>query len=269
MDQDTSTDHAESNPKKKVDVAVEKTAPVDERLGKIKLAFLYILIGGLIVSALISVFAILIGEFNDVIRKALATTFIFVTHSLIILGLVSTDRHNQIGRALMPTVILGTVLANMVTMTFGTWDIWSDEISWRALALYILLIGSSFIIAGLLKLRLAHKATTAVLYTTLALIVLWTLLLVPWIFIEVDLLDQLYFRLVGAVTILAATALSVAVIVRRIAISQHPELKATVPASEPFSRSMAATIITIGTIVALAWFIGFFLFLISAAQANY
>ena len=89
----------ESLPNAEPTPEVASDAPVKEqRLGKLRLAFLYVLIGGLILSALISVFGILIGEFNSVIQKALLTTFIFVSHSLIVLALVSADTKNQIGR---------------------------------------------------------------------------------------------------------------------------------------------------------------------------
>ena len=260
----------ESLPNAEPTPEVASDAPVKEqRLGKLRLAFLYVLIGGLILSALISVFGILIGEFNSVIQKALLTTFIFVSHSLIVLALVSADTKNQIGRAILPTVILGVVLANMVTTTFGTWEIWDNEISWRALGLYTLLVGSAFLLAGVLKMRLAHPATLASVYTTVALLAIWTLLLTPWIFVDVELLDEFYFRLVGALTILTATALSLTAIIRRIAISQKPELKATVSAKEGYSGGMIAVLITVGSLTAFVWFIGFFVFLITAAQASY
>ena len=107
------------------------------------------------------------------------------------------------------------------------------------------------------------------MYTTVALLAIWTLLLTPWIFVDVELLDEFYFRLVGALTILTATALSLTAIIRRIAISQKPELKATVPAKEGYSGGMIAVLITVGSLTAFVWFIGFFVFLITAAQASY
>ncbi len=251
----------------------EVTPPVEapkdsERLGHFKLAFLYTLIAGLAGSAIISIVAILIGEFNEVIQKALLTTFIFMTHSLLILAIVSADTRNQLGRSVVPTVILGTIFANMVTTSFGIWNIWDDEISWRALAFYVLAIGASFLISGVLKLRLSNKLVAGFVNATVVIVTLWSLLLVPWVFIEAELLDEFYFRLVGALTILATTALSLTVIFRRIAISRHADLRATAPAKEDYSPGMLSLVITIGSIVALVWFIGLFVFLISASQAG-
>lgn len=241
--------------------------PTPARPGKIKLAFMYVLIGGLVVSALVSIAAILVGEFNDVIQKALWTTVIFVSHSLLILTLVSADRHNQIGRSLLPTVILGVILANMVTTTFGTWDILKDDLAWRLVGVYTLLIGSSFLVTAVQKLRLRHTTTLAAAYSTLGLIGLWTLLLMPWILIDIKLLDDFYFRLVGAATILTATALAVTVIIRRIALAQTPELRDTKPAREPLSGGMLAVLITVGSLTAFVWFIGFFAFIVSAVNS--
>lgn len=246
----------------------EATPPINSPpFNKTKLSFLYILIGGIAVSALISIYAILIGEFSGVVQKALWTTFILVTHSILVLTLVSSDTKNHIGHSLIPTVILGTLLANTLTATIGLWGVWDAELSWRAAGLYTLFIGASFIVAGLLKLRVAHPPTLAMVYTTLGLTVLWMLLLVPWVFIDTQLLGAFYFRLVGAVTILASTVFVILCITRAIAVSQRQALLTTKPAPALFSGGMLAIIITIGTIVSLVWLISFFVFIIVAMSA--
>jgi hypothetical protein len=109
--------------------------PIDPKIGKLKSAILYVLIGGLVISALISIVAILIGEFNSVITKALLTTFVFVTHSLIILALVSADRNNSIGKAVIPSTIFLAIIANMFTTTLGTWNVIDGDVTWRAFLL--------------------------------------------------------------------------------------------------------------------------------------
>jgi hypothetical protein len=242
-------------------------APVENSSKSMKLAIMYVLIGGLVLSALISVAAILIGEFNEIIQKTLFTTFIVVTHTLILLGFISNDKQALLGRSLVPTTIFGVILANIVTSTLGTWGVWDSDISWRAFSLYALLIGTAFIAAGLLRARIAHPGVTAAAYTSLGLLGLWTLLLVPWIFIDVSMLDEFYFRLVGAASILLATAVAVTIVLRQIIISQKPELKAV--STEPhLNAGMLAVIITVGVIVGIMWFVGFFAFLVSAAQAT-
>ncbi len=239
------------------------------RLGKIKLAFLYTLIGGLVISAIISVVAILIGEFNDVVQKALATTFVIVLHSLLVLAIVSADKYNQLGKSLLSTTILATVVASIVTSTLGIWHLWADDASWKAFFIYLLVIGSAFIAAGIWKLRTAHKPTLALVYTSAGLLGLFTVALIPWIVLDATALTDLYFRVVAALTILGATALVVTVIVRRIAIAQDHNLLQTRPKAERISGGMLAVLITVGTFVAFAWMFGFAAFVFQSLQSTY
>lgn len=247
----------------------EVKKPIDPKFSKIKLAFLYVLIGGLIVSALISVIAILIGQFNEVVVKALLTTFIFVTHSLIILAFVSADRNNALGRTIFPTTIFVAIVANMFTTTLGTWGVWDNDISWRAFLLYMLAIGAAFIATGALKLRVAHKTTNIAVYATVLFIALLTVVLIPWVFApHVEWLGSFYYRVIGAITILGATTLSLSVIFNRIAVSQKPELAKHTQVKESLPGGMLAIYIVVGIIVAYAWLYGLVTLIASAATVN-
>ena len=243
--------------------------PVDLKLSKLKIAFLYILISGLVVSALISVFAILIGQFNEVVLKALLTTFIIMSHSLLIIGLISADRHNIIGKSLLPTTIFVTIIANMLTTTLGTWGVWDNDISWRAFLLYMLVIGSAFVVTGVLRLRIGHRNTDIAVLTTVALFALLTVVLVPWVFTHTPSdLGSLYYRIVGAITILAATTLSLSVIFNRIAVSQHPELGKNLNTRINLPGGMLAIYIVIGVVAAFTWSFGLFALIGSAASVD-
>jgi len=250
-------------------VVAHDNKPVDTKMSKLKLALLYTVVGGLVISALISVVSILIGEFSETAGRALLTTLIFVTHSLLVIALVSADRNNRLGKDIISTTILATVIANMFTSTLGTWELWKDDASWRAFLVYVLLIGASFIVTASLKLRLGtHKATNILALTTTALIVILTLLLIPWLVVsDPTFINAFYYRLIGAVTILAATALSITVIFNRIGAAQHSK---TVQAAKTptLPGGMLAIYISIGTIVALFWITGFFNFITSAATVD-
>jgi len=242
---------------------------ITNKFGKIRLALLYVLIGGLVVSALISVAAILIGEFNESILKALGTTFVFVIHSLLVLGIVSADTNNQLGKTIVSTTILATVIASMLTSTLGIWDLWWDDASWKAFLIYNLLIGSAFLIAGTLKLRLKHLATQTLAWLTVALIGTLTALLAPWIAApNADWISDFYFRLIGAVAILASTSLILLVIFNRIALSQRPGLSKTRPASKPLAPGALAINITVGVIVSFFWVYGLAYFIVQATHMS-
>lgn len=245
------------------------TQPDNAKKSKLKVAFLYVLIGGLAVSALISIVAILIGEFNDVVQKALATTFIFVTHSLLILALVSADRNDSIGKSLFATTIFTAVILNMLTSTLGTWGVWGDDISWRAFLFYILAIGSSFIATGVLKLVVAHRPTKYSVYGTVGVIAALTLVLIPWVFTPnpADLGD-FYYRLIGALTILGVTTFALSVIFNRIAVSQNPALKEGRAKQPDVPGGLLAIYIVIGTFVGFVWIIGMVALIASASMVN-
>lgn len=237
------------------------------KMSKLKIIFLYVLIGGLVVSALISVIALLVGSFNEVVQKALLTTLIFVSHALLALGLVSADRNNSIGKALIPTTILVTVAANMITSTLGTWEVWSGSYSWRALGVYALVIGAAFILKGVFMMNRKHTAIQSLVYATAGLVGLLTAMLATWILLDEGVLGDLFYRGVAAVSILAVTVLIVTIIVSRILISKHPEL-AHRAAGQPIPGGMLAIYITVGVIVALYWFGGFVALLIAATRAT-
>lgn len=238
---------------------VPQPATVDsEKVSKIKRAFLYVLVGGLGLSALISIGAILVGEFNSVVAKALFTTLIFVSHSLIVLSIVLADRNNLIGKAIVPTVILGSIIANMLTASLGIWGIWDNVYSGRAILLYALFIGASFLYVWVRQLRIANTVTTIATNATIIVIAALTLLIgtltiAPEFFVVQD---PFFYRVISALTILGFTTLSIAAIFNRLALTQNPELAATAPKEPKLTSGLLAIVITVGSIVGLIWFIG-------------
>jgi hypothetical protein len=241
---------------------------ISAKVGKLRTAFLYVLIGGLIVSALISVIAILIGEFNDVVVKALVTTFIFVTHCLLLLAIILAYKNDRLGKSLVSTTIFITLILNMFSTTLGTWELWASDMSWKMFLIYMLVIGTSFLISGALLLRRVHKPTQLSIYVAVGFILLLTVLLAPWIlFPDADWLTGLYLRSIGAVTILTATSLSLAVIFNRIAASRKlaPMNSLSV---EHMAPGILAFNISIGVITAMFWMYGLVVLISQAAVVD-
>ncbi len=244
----------------------EVVAKPTDRISKLKTAFLYLLIGGLVTSTLISVVALLIGQFNSAIFKSLLTIFIFLSHSLFILAILWADRYNQVGRLLLPTSIVVLTFANIVTTTLGTWELISTEFAWRALGLYVLALGAIFMITGILKLRIAHQTTQVGLFTAIGLISATVLGLIPWVLQIFTNFDPLYYRVIAALSILATASFLIALILRGIAIGHKPALAETAPAKQPTTDGLLAMYITAGSIAAIVWFVGFIGFVISGVD---
>lgn len=243
---------------------------VTAKISNIKRAFLYVLVGGLVVSAIISISAILIGEFNSIVSKALLTTLVFMTHSLLVLGIILADRDNLVGKSLVPTVILGSVIASMLTSSLGIWQIWGAEYSWRAISLYALIIGATFLYTWTRQLRINHTITKLSANVALGVIALLTLALSVWIIApESGLVESPFFyRAIGALTVLGITAVSVSAIFNRVAVNQNPELAQTAPREEKYRGGMLAIVIIVGSIVGLFWFIGLFGLIASGVSAE-
>lgn len=237
------------------------------RLTKLKTAFLYVLIAGLAAAAITSVAALLIGQFNSSIAKALLTITIFFTHSLVILAILWADRYNQVGKLILPTTIVALVFANIISTTLGTWEIISTETAWRIFGFYFLILGAAFIITGLLRLRLAHQGTQVALYASAGLIVATIISLAPWVLQVVDKFDPLYFRIVGALSILATTSFLISLVIYGIAIGRNESLKLTIPKVHPIPGGFLAIYITAGVITAIVWSAGLTAFLVNGIES--
>lgn len=248
--------------------ARKEVSQPSERITRLKTAFLYVLIGGLAASAITSVIALLIGQFNSAILKSLLTIFVFFTHALFILALLWADRRNQVGKLLLPTAIIVLAFSNLITTILGTWEIISAETAWRAVGLYILILGGVFIAIGALRLRVAHQATQIALFSTIGLVAATILSLVPWVLDLFGSLDPLYFRIVSALAILTSASFLIGLILRGIAVGRRPELKETAPASHQIPGGLLAIYITLGSLAAIVWSVGLTGFIVSGVEAS-
>ncbi len=240
-----------------------------ERLSRLKTAFMYVLIAGLAAAAITSVIALLVGQFTSGIGKSLLTIFIFFSHSLLILAILWADRYNQVGKLVLPTTIAVLVFLNMITTTLGTWELISAETAWRAFSMYFLVLGAAFIVVGMLRLRLQQQATQIAIYSSIGLIAVTVIALIPWVLNVVDNFDPVYFRIVAALSILATTALLIGIVVRAIAIGRDAALKLTAPAKTPTPGGLLAIYITVGVIAAIVWCVGLTAFLYDGIQSSY
>lgn len=120
------TEHAASHVNEHANTVahpVEDTAQ-KSRLTKLKSAFLYVLIGALVASAITAVLALLLAKSSappwDV--RSLLFSFYLATASLF--SRFFADTRNQVGRKLLPTSILCAYLRKYDHHdALGTWDI--------------------------------------------------------------------------------------------------------------------------------------------------
>ncbi len=197
---------------------------------KLNKYFLYTLVGGLVISALISVFAVLAGEFTSVMSRALETTLSMASHTLLILFLVSVNaRQRSKTRELLINGLMIIIVASFITSTLG---IWGGVFTGRSIAdMYLLYIYSfcallwTYLLLNIGE-NLLDKATRILSLVSVGFTAVFYLLLLPTIFTHYPYsLPEFYYRSMAATVIFLATSSVLTVVFHRIYISKHPEIK--------------------------------------------
>jgi hypothetical protein len=223
-----------------------KTEPVEvqkaTRSALVRKWFFYILIGGLIVSALISIIAVLIGEVNDVVMRALWTTVIMVVHSLVVVGFLSAASNNK--NSLADEVILNTLItltvASFMTSVFGTWEVFSSEMVADLYQLYFYALFASILIFCLLHARLSDPATAISAKASIGIAIAFVLYLIPSVFDNTTVLPDMYYRGIAAFAILLSTTVVITVIYQWVYAIKHRDELASERAAAMATRHEAS-----------------------------
>lgn len=103
--------------------------------------FLFNLIGSLVISALVAVVTVLIGEFNEVSARVLFTLGMVIIHSLISLVFIwDNDRQNTFERlSFFINVLFLLIVVSFITSIFGIWKIIPAETVWNLYQTYFVL----------------------------------------------------------------------------------------------------------------------------------
>jgi hypothetical protein len=204
-----------------------ETTPNWTRDLPVKKYVMYVLIGGLILSALISIIAVLTGEFGDTIGRAFGTTFTIMIHSLVGLLFLSVKRSRSLSSSIIINTVFTIVIASMITSIFGVWDILTDELVGDLYSTYFLALIAALIIAGLVSAHVKDKIVGTMAWSASGTVAVAFTSLLPWIFVQYSsMLPEFYFRVVAALFILAATVTILTVIFDRLFMIKHPEAKA-------------------------------------------
>ena len=202
----------------------------------VKKYIMYVLIGGLVLSALISIVAVLVGEFSDTVRRAFGTTFTIMVHSLLGLLFLSVKRIRTLAGSIMLNTIFTLVVASMMTSILSIWDIFSSRFTGDLYTTYFLSIIAALIIAGLVSAHIKDKVVGAIAWSAAGSVAVAFASLLPWIFAEyARLLPDFYFRVVAALFILAATATILTIIFDRLYQLKNPDKK---PAPNPHAMPL-------------------------------
>ena len=189
--------------------------------------FLFNLAGSLIISAIIAVVTVLIGEFNEVMAKVLLTLFFVVVHSLIGLMFVWNNRNQETFErfSFFGATIFVILALSFITSIFGTWEIFSGETIGNIYQTYFVLAFAALhgeILAGALHKEKYIDNTIYVNYFFMAFVVL---MLIPVIFVEnaTRVLGEMYLRILGAIGIIDGTLSILTIIFYKVFMHNHPK----------------------------------------------
>lgn len=196
--------------------AQEATNVPVKRSSTIRKWFFYILIGGLIISAVISIIAVLIGEVNDVVARSLWTTVIMVVHSLIAVALLTaaSNEKNSTADEVALNVLVGLTVASFVTAALGTWEVLSGAVVGDLYRLMFYALFTDVLIFILLHSRFSDSAIARSAKVSIGITVAFFIYLIPSVFTgSLDyVMPDIYNRGIAAFSILLSTSVVITII---------------------------------------------------------
>lgn len=233
--------------------AIEKdvatTAPVS-RSASLNKYFLYTLVAGLIISALISIVAVLVGEFNSTMARALGTTGSMVLHTFAALLIVSIGSKHKKGGGLILSALLAITIASFITSLLSIWQIARGTIVSDLYGVYFYTFCAVLWVQMLLKVgeNALDKITHRTSFVGVGFTALFYALLVPTVFIHYpNRAAEFHLRALAAAAIALATVSVLAIVFHRIHLFKHPEDK-----EKPSNKNHWTTVI----IILVVFFLG-------------
>lgn len=224
-------------------------APQSKKTVNFNKYFLYTLVAGLVISALISITAVLIGEFNSTMSRALGTTGSMVAHTLIALLLVLANSKRSKGSSLVLNTLLLITIASFITSLFGIWDVISGRIVGDLYLVYFYAFAAVLWVQLLLEVgsNLLDKATHITSQVGIGLTALFYVLIAPTAFINYpDKVAEFHLRAIAASAIALATASVLATVFHRIYVFKHPEVRSLPSTKSGWDIVMAVIVLLFG-----------------------
>ncbi len=202
-------------------------------LAKFKKFFIFNLIGSLIISALVAVITVLVGDFNEVTGRVLLTLSMVVIHSLVSLAFIWDDEKQNTfeGLAFFVDVLFVLIVTSFFTSIFGIWKIIPSDLIWRLYQTYFIVGLASLHGDALSKALHKEKYMDLIIYGNFVFIAVIALLFQPIIFLNNsnEILGEMYFRILGAAGIVDGTLSVLTVIFYKLYTHKHPQANPKAP----------------------------------------
>jgi hypothetical protein len=191
--------------------------------------FLFNLIGSLVVSALVAVFTVLFGEFNEVTGRVLLTLLMVIVHSLVSLIFIWDDKKQNTFERLsfFINVLFILIVVSFITSIFGIWKIIPSEMVGNLYQLYFVLGFASLHGDILSKALNKENYLNWIVYVNYLFMAIVVVMLQPVIFRSNPFVDlgEFYFRSLGAAGIVDGTLSILAIIFYKLYMHKHPKVE--------------------------------------------
>ena len=195
---------------------------------QIKKLVVNVMIGSLIGAAAIAVAAVLIGEFNDILGKALITLIVVMIHALASLWFLEKKKKKKNPGELVvfTNTIFVLIVLSFVSSIFGIWELISGTVLTKLYATYFI---TAFAVSHgeiLYKVTGLDKKIDKIIYSNFVLMFVVFALLLPviWASGAADFPD-FYYRLLSAAAIIDTTLTVLVAIFYKLYAQKHPETK--------------------------------------------
>jgi hypothetical protein len=210
---------------------------------QLKSLFFKVLIGCLLAAAGVAVVAILVGEFNNVIAKAIMTIIMVAIHSAIALAFIENSERQHTNHSLpfFSNALFGIIALSFLTSVLGTWEVITFSFGFKLYFCYFVLLFAVLHAEVLARTTGKQSNIDKIVLANFALMAVVVLMLFPVILMDdSSQLGPFYFRVLAAAGIVDATLTLVAVILHRLYMQKHPEH------ADPVYNSAAQTTVTPG-----------------------
>ncbi|MFA6515372.1 MAG: hypothetical protein WCT42_03885 [Candidatus Paceibacterota bacterium] len=191
--------------------------------------FLNVLIGSLIMAAIVAVIAVLTGDFNDVMSKAMFTLLMVVIHSTISLFFIHEEEKTSIlkGLSFISNVLFMLVVISFITSICGVWDMFAGKTILHLYGTYVTLFFSLLYIDVLSRALNKESYIDKLVYFNYLFVFIIFIMFQPLIYIHnsFNVLGEQFFRILGAVAIIDGTISILIIIFYKIYLHKHPVIE--------------------------------------------
>lgn len=187
-----------------------------------------VMIGSLITAAVLAVVAVLIGEFNEVLLKALYTIGLVTIHALLCLSYADNAEKakKKSGLTFFQNTTFALIVLSFFTAVFGVWGVLAGEIVGKLYLSYGIFFFASVHGTALAETVGKQRHIDTIVYFNYLFMAVVILLLLPLVwFVDTSEFGDFYYRLLAACGIVDATLTILAVILHRLYLQKHPEEK--------------------------------------------